>query len=396
MTVKAKVTKSRTVDKYIQFLALQKKSPITIRDYRYILQMYAKWLKVDVADLHRNLTAENLMEYAEKLDGDKIAPVSRKKYLMVIAKFMKMNGIEFDDEEQGAIKAFQPEERNDKPATKEILMKMMDMGDPHTRSIISFLCSTGCRAGESSQVLLSDVGRIEHGTFVPDINGSVVRIRNEIAKRRKGGLVFLTSEAREYLSIWLQNRDAYIKLANIKSQNLRKGDTGRVKGAKHLGAKIRRPEQDDRLFACSYYSLAHLFGKLYHLVDGAKNKYDKNLVTPHGCRAYFRTHAIKGMSIDLAEGILRHSGYLNQAYVRMTPEDRYQQFKEGEAALFVTRVDHRIQTGELSQLKQENQELKAQMEDFKRTQNVKSEIENTPQYRLAVAAALAAIEHTQK
>jgi integrase len=362
MVAKAKLGKTRSVDSYINALVLAKKSAITVRDYRLILKVYSKWLGVPVENLHQNLNSDDLMRYARKLDADKIAPVSRRKYLMVIARFMQINNIEFDDLEQGAINAFQPEERNDKPATKELLQSMMDMGDPHSRAIISFLTSTGCRAGETSQILLSDIGRIEHGNFVPDINGGVVRIRNEIAKRRKGGLVFLSSESREYLTIWLQNRDDYIRMANTKSQNLRKGNTGRAKGLKHAGEKITRPAEDQRLFACSYYTLSQLFGKLYSQIDGEKGKYDKNMVTPHGCRAFFRTNAAKTMGIDLTEGILRHSGYLNQAYVRMTPEDRENQFHEGEASLYITRADHRIQGGKLDALARENKELQGRLQ----------------------------------
>lgn len=359
MASKTKNGKVWSVDAYITALTLAKKSAITVRDYRYVLLMYTKWLGVLIENLHENLNPDDLMRYAKKLDDDKIAPVSRRKYLGTIARFMAINGIEFDEMELGAITALESEDRNDKPATKELLQKMMDMGDSHTRAIISFLTSTGCRAGEASQILLTDVGRIEHETFIPDINGSVIKVRNEIAKRRKGGYVFLTTEAREFLTIWLRNRDEYIRMAAIKSQNLRKGDTGRVKGAKHTGEKIHRPEKDERLFACSYYTLSQLFGKLYLQVDGSKGKYEKNMVTPHGCRSYFRVNAVKGgMSIDLVEGILRHSGYLNQAYVRMTIEDRFQTFKENEVSLYITRADHR----KMTELEKTNKEFAGKLE----------------------------------
>jgi integrase len=368
MAAEPEIAKIRSVDEYIKSLKRAKKSAITLRDYRYILLMYAKWLGVPVEKIHENLNPNDLMRYADKLDDDKIAPVSRRKYLTVIARYMENNGVTFDSMDKNTITAFEPEERNDKPATKELLMKMMDLGDPHTRSIISFLTSTGARAGETAQILLSDVGRIDHGRFVPDINGDVVQIRNEISKRRRGGLVFLTSECREFLSIWLQNRDDYIRMATVKSQNLRKGDTGRIKGAKHNGEKITRPEKDERLFACSYYTLSQLFGKLYSKIDGEKGKYDKNMVTPHGCRAFFRTNAARSMGVDLPEGILRHTGYLNQAYWRMTPEQRQADFKAGEPSLYITRPDHRIQTGKLSELEREKDALQVRVQQLEAAQ----------------------------
>jgi len=77
------------------------------------------------------------------------------------------------------------------------------------------------------------------------------------------------------------------------------------------------------------------------------------------------------MGIDLVEGILRHSGYLNQIYVRLTPEDRLKQFHEGEAALFITRADHRVQSGKLSALEQQIHELQARLKEKEQAQQTR-------------------------
>ena len=68
------------------------------------------------------------------------------------------------------------------------------------------------------------------------------------------------------------------------------------------------------------------------------------------------------MSIDLVEGLLRHTGYLNTAYVRLPNEERLKQFHEGEASLYITRADHRIQGGKLDALTQHNKELVQRLE----------------------------------
>lgn len=357
----------RSVEEYLSYLKLAKKSDVTIRDYRAILGYYADFIEVPISDLHKNLLPDDLMRYAESLDGK--AAVTRTKFIRTVARFMKINHIVFDVLELGVITSKSDDgDKGDEPLTRETAQQMIDLSDPQMKAVITFMCSTGCRAGETAKLLLSDIGRIEQGKFICDIKGSVVNIRNDIAKNRKGGLVFLTSESREYLSLWLNARNEYIRMADIKSQNLRKGSTGRVKGAKHNGAKIGRPTNDTRVFACSYYTLSEKFKDLYSVVGNKKDIFGRGAVVPHRCRAFFRTNAARTMGTDLAEGILRHTGYLNKEYFRMTPEERERAFREGEAALYITRADHRIQSGKLSELERENQRLQQQITELQRVQ----------------------------
>jgi len=354
------VKKIRSVDQYLTILKAAGKSAITLRNYRQILSQYARFLGVPLERLHEHLNTDDLVRYSSEVVW--MRETGRKSHLSTIHRYMELNGVEFDELEYNAAKVKVTEERDDKPLTTTLLQKMMDQGNPHSRAIISFLISTGCRAGETSKLLLSDVGRIENSRFVADITGDVINVRNEIAKRKKGGLVFLTAEAREYLTIWLKNRDRFIVEADRRTAQLYTGNTYHESvPRKGIGKPIRRPDNDQRLFAVSYSSLDKTFGRLYDSVDGEQGKSGAK-ITAHSCRAFFRTNAVKTIGIDLAEGILRHTGYLNAAYVRMTPEERYKQFREGEMALYITRADHRIQSGKLAELERENQELRARVE----------------------------------
>jgi integrase len=267
---------------------------------------------------------------------------------------MALQGVEFDEMELNVVKKKSTEEPDDKPIETETLQKMMDQGDPHSRAIIAFLISTGCRAGETSKILLSDV------------KSDVVTIRNEIAKGGRGGKVYLTAEAREYLDIWLKDRERYIEEANRMAEKLFTTQSGSLHGErKSTGVPIARPQKDNRLFACAYTTINKIFSRLYNQVDGEKGKYGA-MCSPHSCRKFFRTHAVKTMSLDLVEGLMRHTGYLNSVYVRMTDEERRKQFHAGETALYVTRVDHRIQTGELDALRKENEGQAADIANLKR------------------------------
>lgn len=164
-------------------LTLAKRSPATIKTYAKILKSYARFLDVPVEDIHNHLTPENLVRYANSRTGWSESGTQMR--LGILHRYFSVNGVTFDPLELNVLKAQRVEERDDKPLTHELLLKMMDAGDVHTRAIISTLISTGMRAGECSRLLISDLA------------GDTIHIRPEIAKRRRGGDVYLTSEAQE-------------------------------------------------------------------------------------------------------------------------------------------------------------------------------------------------------
>jgi len=328
--------KVRPVPLYLQYKERAGCSPHTIVRIRGSLQYYADFLGVPLADLHKHMTVENFLDYLEGPHAKKLAPNSRRSTISAISTYMRINGIEFDEMELAIVKVRVPYERNDKPPSLELFQRMMDVADTRMKAVIAFLISTGCRRGEASKVLLSDV------------NGSVVTIRNEIAKGHRGGKVFLTAEAREYLDLWLRERDNWIKRADQR--------------ARQLGRK--RPAQDLRLFASSDNNIGQRFADIYNAVDGedvTTQRGQRNLITCHSCRAYFRTHAVKTMGIDLVEGIMRHTGYLNAAYVRMPEEERERLFHEGEDALYITRRDRRQSENAMAVEKQKRESLEREV-----------------------------------
>jgi integrase len=319
------------VQEYLALLERAGRSKRTIKTYRDSFLFFARFLDVPLEELHNNLTVDNLMEYFDSDRVKKLSANSKRIAMAAISRYMRLNGVEFDELELGVVRARKPEVRCDKPPELETLRAMMDLADTQMKAYITFLISTGCRAGETAQILLSDV------------NGSVVTIRSEIAKGHRGGKVFLTEEAREYLDLWVRERSNWIEDKDWRVKNMGK----------------QRPKHDERLFGCSYGSLSQHFARLYNAVDGEKTpmyRYDRGMLTPHSCRAYFRTHAATTMGIDLVEGIMRHTGYLNASYVRMSDEERERLFHEGEAALYITRADQRITKTEIEKLKRERDE----------------------------------------
>jgi integrase len=354
------------VEDYLAMLRLAKRSEVTITGYRKHLKAFAEFLDVPVGDLHTHLSVANLLKYAATLT--KRSDEGRKTTLSVLHRYFSLNGVEFDQLQYNAMKPKVTKEHNDKPLELETLQKMMDLTDTHGRAFLSFLISTGCRADEACNVLLSD------------IHGDCINIRNEIAKNGHGGRVYLTAEAREYLDLWLRERDKYINLADRRSVGLEK-----------IGAI--RPKHDKRLFGMSYASAHKMFSRLYDAVDGSRGKYHREC-TIHSCRKYFRTHAAQAMHPDLVTGIMRQTGYLDSTYVRMTDEDRRKQFHKDEAVLYITRADHRIQVSALAALKKENQELRDSLQKIARKQQAMDIVDTeqgklTPADHAAIAKLLA-------
>lgn len=364
-----------TVEDYLNMLLLAKRSNKTIEGYRKVLKSFADFIGVPLNEIHHHLSVSNLLKYAHSRKGKSDA--GTKTNLSILHRYFEINGVEFDQLQYNAVKHKVVKEHNDKPLELETLQKMMDLTDPHGRALLSFLISTGCRAGETADLLLSDV------------IGDVVTIRNEIAKGGHGGKVYLTGEAREYLDIWLRERDEYILIADARMKGLC--------GKKNPHPADPRPKNDQRLFAISYTSMHRIFSRLYRKVDGSRGKYHAEC-TIHSCRKYFRTHAAQTMHPDLVTGLMRQTGYLDSTYVRMTDEEKRSQFHAGEAALYITRADHRIQTSQLDTLKRENQELRETLQRIEGKQQAMASVENTltPADRMAIAKLVIELEKKQE
>jgi integrase len=321
-----------SVPQYLARLKLARRSPRTIEGYRCILGSFARFLDVPIEELHNHLLPDNLINYAAS--RTEYSERGNRVHLGIIHRFYSLNGAKFDELELNILKPRRTVEQNDKSLDLSTLQKMMDLGDPHSRAILAVLISTGMRAGECCRLRLSD------------IDGDTITIPNEIAKGGRGGKVYLSAEAREYLDLWLRDRNRYLKVARTKyySKNI--------------------PEDDDRLFCVAYPTLRRIFSHLYDLVDGEKGKYWSKC-TIHSCRKYFRTHAVSSIPLDTVEKIMRHTGYLTGSYVRITDDEARELFHAGEAALYITRANHRIQSGELKALKEQNERLAKEMETLR-------------------------------
>jgi len=326
--------KKYPVPVYLAKLRRADRSEKTISLYSKVFKGYAQVIGVPVDLIHENMSQENIDTFIDYRNKNGRSKTSTKTYVGILYRFMKVNGYELDamDEMQANGKKGKSE-HNDKVLTQETLQRMMDLGNPHARAWITFLISTGCRSGEASEILLSDV------------KGDTVIIRDEIAKGGRGGIVYLSSEAREFLDLWLKDRGEHIRINKERTR----------------GMNNSMPEHDQRLFASSYSGLRNMWTRLYEQVDGEKSKYGRRAISMHSCRRFFRSHLSETVSVDIVEKLMRHEGYLTGAYVRIPEDEVKTAFKAGETALYITRPDQRIQKTEITAVKAENEELRARL-----------------------------------
>jgi integrase len=356
-----------SVSEYLAMLKLSKRSPATLKSYTMVFTSYAKFLNVQLGEVHNHLSPENLVRYAISREGR--SERGTQNNLSVLRRYMTINGVQFDLMQNNIVSMRCTEPLEDKPLEPATLEKMMDLGSVQAKAIISTLISTGMRAGECSNLLLSDV------------QGDTITIRNDIAKGKRGGKVYLTAEARGYIDAWLKDRDRHIKATEITTRNM---------------DRIRK-QNDQRLFACSYNSMQKLFSRLYQMADGEMGKYHA-LCTLHSTRRYFRTHAVSTMPLDLVEKIMRHTGYLTDSYVRISDEEARKQFRAGEAALYITRADHRIQGSKLDDLQRLNASLLERLQQLEKKQQTIEKLDTiqlSEADRDAIAKKLLALQNGQ-
>lgn len=321
-----------TVDEYLDMMAAADRAPGTIRAYRTLFQSFARFLNIPLDEVHDHLLPENLIKYAGSLKGYSGQTIRCR--LAVLRAYYIENGVQFRNMEMKVLNARRHTEPEDKPISLEHLQKMMDITDERGRAFISVMISTGMRAGEAAQLKVKDWDRKD-----------TITIPGKIAKNGRGGKVYLTDEAIEYLEIWMNCRDRFVRESAIHSAVFARAGICPVQTGK-----------EDRLFASGYTGLNMMFKRLYQKIDGEKGSY-RGKITPHSMRKYFRTQlAAGGLNIDIVEKLMRHSGYLSGSYVRLTDEEIRKAFHEKEAALYITRVDHRIQKNDIAVIKREREE----------------------------------------
>jgi len=234
------------------------------------------------------LVAE-VQAFVNRLLEEGKAPKTIQAYLSAVKGFLEINNIEVPAAWRRVRKPRVYVRSIDRAPTFEELRRVYTYADLDTRALLLFLLSSGCRIGEALSIRRDDL-QDEAGIHR-------VRIRPEIAKDRIGRYAFITSEASEAVQAHLKTHDS--------------------------------PKVFPQSRTKAYHKLTRSFEKGI-VVRKSEGRRD---IHPHSLRKLFFTTALKVLGRELAEALIGHKQYLDQAYRRLTEEELAAYYAQLEPSL---------------------------------------------------------------
>jgi integrase len=266
----------------------------------------------------------------------KLAPKSVKLKLTVAKTFLAENDVElpskFWRKLNRKIKGSRALTLDKVPANKELRKIMMHL-PVQGKALYLMLASSGMRIGEGLQLKLSDVKLSQEP--------ALINIRGEYTKTGNPRFAFISREAVEAISEWLNTRENYLAAAAAKSQ------------------RYEKAAEDNRLFPFESPTAYMMWTNA--LAHAKKDERDlstnRHRIHPHVLRKFFRTRMATLIPVDVVEALMGHEGYLTEVYRRYTQEDLANFYLQGESSLLVF-----TEAEEVSRLRVEVEERNKQLQ----------------------------------
>lgn len=221
--------------------------------------------------------------------------------------------------------------------------KILQYGTVKDKALFLFASSSGMRITEIIQLKPKHIDQ-EH-------DPPMIKIPGNISKSGDPRVTFITPEAKEYLLLWLKEREDYIKVASSRTILSR-----------------RKNRHDDTIFPF-HYSIAHR--RWAYLIkkagldqkDETTNRYVLHI---HCLRKWFLSQLKLSIPVTIAEALAGHEQYLDEAYRRYTKEQLGEYYKKGMENLTVlkTTPDLSEHNDRILQLEKENADLIKRVKDL--------------------------------
>lgn len=324
------------------------------------------------------------MQYAAS--QSQAPPLTARNRLAAVRGFFGFNKIEFSDRQWKQASGKLPKGKGARTREIEIdvvtIRAVLEHADIRMKSLVTFLCSTGCRINEALSLHIDDI------TFDGD-KIAKVNIPGHVTKTGEGRDCYCSTEAVRYLKEWLRIRESYMRTATNRGN----------------GLQVSRPaiENDNRLFPFTDHSAIISWNNLTEKSGyGATDRNTKRRTLHiHMFRKLFRSQLAMKCPVDIVEWLMGHRGYLG--YVNLTKSQIKQSYEKGSPVLHifgdadVTEIKEQLDSttkdlqatkkgGErtataLSNVVIENQELKEQLKtmraDIKQIQERQTILEAT-------------------
>jgi len=214
--------------------------------------------------------------------------------------------------------------------TKEQLKKIIEYcSDIKAKALFLFLASSGARIGETLKIEIED--------FELEADPPRAYIRGEITKSGVGErTVYFSYEARDALKNWLAIKD-----------NTRKSTGDTFKSPLMFPISIQTA-------ITMFYTATNKAG-----LDQKDRRTNRRLIHIHSLRKFFRSNI--GLDIDITHALMGHSGYLDEAYVRLNEAEVAEAYKKNMVKVSVYAVEDLELKKDLEKKTEEIEELKSQL-----------------------------------
>ncbi len=262
-------------------------SPHSVSTYINNLRRFFEWLGMepDQAKGFKYDWTAKVNEYIDELVARGVAPKSIHNSIVSIKKWAMVNGVQVDWNNVDLPQLWRATE--ERMFTKEDLRSILKGGDLTDKVMVTCLLSSGLRIGTLLKLRLQDID------FRYDC--PLVKVRPGIAKMRQEHITFLSPEAKEFIKLYLKERERCGERITPESYLIVR--------ERPLGLPITIYAAEER-----WVNLLARTGKNTKL----GKRYPLRL---HGLRKYFKSWmSLSGVNRDLIEYFLGHRSTIAQTY----------------------------------------------------------------------------------
>lgn len=275
---------------------------------------------------------EIMSQYVSLLSKEGKAPNTISNNLNALKRFLRFNKIKVDRDEVKD-RVITPKlclEFEDRIPTNEELVTMFNSATQRGR-VILVLGIHGLRVGEISSLKLSDL--------MLDDKVPYLKIRDKVAKERKGRIIPLTQQAVEVLRSYLATRpNDSDKLMNVTTDRLRKFIMRLLKKCKLDKHTDKGKDKSEKPRTIRRYELH-----------------------PHSLRKYFDTYlSVAGVEQSFKAKLMGHKNYLDDNYFRANQDQIAKEFEKVIPYLTIGK-GIKIEDKRVKSLIEENADLKERL-----------------------------------